>query len=159
MSEAPIGPVLEHYGWDGRMTGYGAWPKTRCPFHTDRNPSASVNEEAGLFQCHAGCFEGRVISAYGIVMEMESCDFTIARERVKELTGHDGDNSRDGVSLSRRPSGRLASSKLPAWTRDQRTRNRLASSRRSRRSLPGARRVPRQDHGPLHEQARRGPRL
>jgi putative DNA primase/helicase len=48
----------------GRKTGNG-W-MARCPAHDDREPSLSIRDAGDgrvLFRCHAGCDQGRVISA------------------------------------------------------------------------------------------------
>lgn len=37
---------------------------TTCPFHSDRNPSFSVNLESGLWICFAGCGSGDIFSFY-----------------------------------------------------------------------------------------------
>lgn len=42
---------LKGVGADGEFTGL-------CPFHSDRNPSFSVNLDSGLWICHAGCGDG-----------------------------------------------------------------------------------------------------
>lgn len=108
-----IAAVLSHYDWDGRVSGYGSWQNTHCPFHgTDRNPSARVNEEEGVFHCFTCGISG---DAYSIVMQHESVSFPRAKEIVKEVTGFDlaSHNHRDsGAGLV--PT-RLVASKLPAW--------------------------------------------
>ena len=48
----------------------------RCPAHTDRNPSLSINEQDGkiLLHCHAGCTTEAVCAAVGIEMRELFCD-------------------------------------------------------------------------------------
>jgi DNA primase len=109
-----IRPVLEHYGWDGRVSGYGEWQNTRCPFHGDRNPSARVNEEEGIFHCHVCDYSG---DAYEIVKVHENVDFPRAKEIVKELTGFDLGSGHDHrvPGLAGNNPQRLVASRLPAW--------------------------------------------
>ena len=112
--------VLEHYGWDGRATGYGSWRNTRCPFHgDDRNPSGRVNEDEGFFHCHMCGVSG---DAFEVVKSQEQCDFLRAKDLVREWTGFDlasasNDYHRRGDGASTGHSGhqRLVNSKLPAW--------------------------------------------
>jgi DNA primase len=109
-----IRPVLEHYGWDGRVSGYGEWQNTRCPFHGDRNPSARVNEEEGIFHCHVCDYSG---DAWEIVKVHENVDFPRAKEIVKELTGFDLAGNSGGRN-SGGPAGlgtKVVASRLPAW--------------------------------------------
>jgi hypothetical protein len=54
LNKPPIADVLEHYGATFVPTRHG-WAKMRCPFHQDRNASASVNTDEGLFRCFGGC--------------------------------------------------------------------------------------------------------
>lgn len=125
MSKPPIGALLEHYEWDGRASGYGSWQNTRCPFHSDRNPSARVNEEEGVFHCHVCDVSG---DAYAVVMTVEHCDFLKAKELIREWTGFDGDNHRSNsgdrihAGSNRGIPQRLVNSKLPAWAKAKHSR-------------------------------------
>lgn len=65
--------VLARYGMDvPERTG---WRKVKCPFHSDRIASASVNTDIGAFSCHACGVSGDV---YGILMSQEGIDFRAA---------------------------------------------------------------------------------
>jgi len=68
----PILPVILHYGGDDRMTGYGDWRRIKCPWHGDRNASASVNEVEQVFVCHACEIKGDAIA---VVMKVEGVTF------------------------------------------------------------------------------------
>ena len=82
----PIGPVLESYGGDSVVEGLG-WKPYRCPFHGDRDASASVNTQLQVFNCHAAdCPKG---SATQVIMQHERVTFTEALERAKEIAGGD----------------------------------------------------------------------
>lgn len=113
-----VGKLLEFYGWDGTLRGYGDWQTTRCPFHFDRSPSARVNLEEGVFNCFVCQISG---DAYAIVMQHEGVDFVTAKDRVKERTGFElANNPRDGGRrtgdrLLGGSGDRLVASKLPAW--------------------------------------------
>ncbi|MDY7100165.1 MAG: DNA primase [Actinomycetota bacterium] len=56
----------------------------RCPFHTERTPSFSVNPELGVYHCF-GC--GRGGDAITFVRELEQLDFVGAVERLAERAG------------------------------------------------------------------------
>jgi hypothetical protein len=126
MDKPPIGDVLNHYEWDGRVSGYGQWQNTRCPFHSDRNPSARVNEEEGVFHCHVCDVSG---DAYAVVMKVEQVYFLRAKELIRDWTGFDVGNSGGvhhrsggaGSSGHLRPE-RLVNSKLPAWAKQKYSR-------------------------------------
>lgn len=79
----PIVDVLIHYGGDPPSRS-GGWVPVRCPLHgSDRNPSASVNEQAQRFLCHV-CME-RSEDAIGLVMWHEQVGFAAAREIVEGI--------------------------------------------------------------------------
>ena len=56
----------------------------RCRFHSDRNPSFSVNLNNGLWFCHAGCGGG---SIFDFEMRLANCTFPEARRRILESVG------------------------------------------------------------------------
>lgn len=119
MTKPPVLPVLLSYGWEDRRWGNGVWQKVRCPFHgTDRNPSASLNEDEQVFKCHTCGIGG---DAYAVVMEADGIDFLSAKQRVKEITGHEGTKGGSGN----------ARSKLPLWAqgRNGSAQRRIASGR------------------------------
>ena len=63
--------VFDHYGIRILREGDG-WTKCECPSleHEDMNPSASVNEDLGKWNCFS-C--GRTGDGLDIIMERESC--------------------------------------------------------------------------------------
>lgn len=73
--EVPITEVLAHYGWvdDLAHAGWGEWRKILCPFHWDHNPSASLNEDRGLFRCFV-CGDDRAMDILDIAMKEELFD-------------------------------------------------------------------------------------
>lgn len=85
--EAPIFPVIDiliHYGGDPPASGR-QWAPCKCPFHgQDRNPSASVNEQAQRFLCHV-CME-KSEDAIGLVRWQEGCSFADAVAICESIT-------------------------------------------------------------------------
>ena len=79
--------VLRHYGF--REPGWGE-RSIRCPVHDETHPSASINRQKGLFNCHACGASG---NAANIVMMREGLDFKGALEFIEEL----------GVNVKSRP--------------------------------------------------------
>jgi hypothetical protein len=81
----------------------------RCPFHEDKTPSFSVNEEKGLFHCHGCHVGGDVINFIELI---EGIGF---KEALKRL----------GIDNNRPPRWRKnesiqrASAKLANWLNDQ----------------------------------------
>ncbi|GEM_PF-5736350 len=55
-----------------------------CPFHDDRNPSLSFNNQRGLWYCH-GCHLGGDI--FNFLMLAEGIGFSIALKRLAEIAG------------------------------------------------------------------------
>jgi hypothetical protein len=53
-----------------------------CPFHDDHHPSFSVNEEAGYWQCFAGCGGGSIVDFW---MRWRDIDFTQAVRELAEM--------------------------------------------------------------------------
>jgi len=66
----PITVLLKHYGWSGWEEHSRAkeWNRLKCPFHDDRNPSASVKRETNRFNCFTCGVRGDIID---IVMQVE----------------------------------------------------------------------------------------
>lgn len=58
------------------------WDKSRCPFHQDNRPSASVNWGKSRFKCHACDIGGDAID---LVMEQENLQFREAMEWIEAL--------------------------------------------------------------------------
>jgi len=67
-----------------RLTKKGREHQGLCPFHKEKTPSFTVNEEKGFYHCF-GC--GAHGSAYDFVMETEGLNF---REAVEKLAGDVG---------------------------------------------------------------------
>lgn len=83
--ESPIFPIAEivaNYGGD--PTYRGGWSPMVCPFHGDRNASASIHHGAQRFCCHV-CME-RSEDAIGLVMWQEGCDYKAAVEICESIT-------------------------------------------------------------------------
>lgn len=89
--EIPVAPVLrELTGEEVYESQPGErWKKISCPFHEDRNPSASINYLG--FHCFSCEREG---DAYKLIMTETGCDFVAALTRAKEITGIEGGNVR-----------------------------------------------------------------
>ena len=83
MSDSPIALVLMSYGATKVPAGRG-WRSMKCPFHNDRNASATVNNEVNAFTCFACSIKGDV---YKIIMEQEGVTFNEAKSRAEEIAG------------------------------------------------------------------------
>lgn len=83
----PILPVLAHYG-AGDLPETYRWKAVRCPFHDDRNASASyiANDEAQAFNCHSCGIRGDAIS---LIRQHEGLDYLGSLKVLKDLTGSD----------------------------------------------------------------------
>src|SRR4030067_1882436 len=55
-----------------------------CPFHSDHNPSLSVNIESVLYNCFACGAAGDVFKFY---QDIKSCDFSTALKEIAEQQG------------------------------------------------------------------------
>ncbi|HFC36062.1 MAG TPA: DNA primase [Candidatus Moranbacteria bacterium] len=64
----------------------GSGWKARCPFHNEKTPSFSVNEEKQFWHCF-GCGKGG--DAFSFLMEIEGLEFREALEKLAERTGVD----------------------------------------------------------------------
>ena len=102
IDEGLIVKTLEHYGADLNRTATVGWRPLKCPFHEDRNASASVNLNLGGFRCHACGVSG---DALKIVMEQEGLGYTDAVKFAEEVLGTSvGDVRRPANEPKRRPS-------------------------------------------------------
>lgn len=88
-----IDKVLEHYGADLTRVSLVGWRPVKCPFHDDRNASASVNLNLGGFRCHACGIHGDAIK---LIQEREGLGFKDAVSKLEEISGE----SVPGVSRS-----------------------------------------------------------
>ena len=103
-----IAKVLEHYGADGVPEGTNR--PLRCPFHSDRNASGSVDTYKELYNCHGCEAQGDAIA---LIRWHEGVDYETAVSRAEEITGERGDEVPRGAVSKRR------SSLLPQWARDK----------------------------------------
>lgn len=78
-----IEDVLLSMGWDGQTYGYGDRKKTRCPLHSDRTASASIDLTNGRLNCFAGCTDGPA-DIIDLVMLEEGLDFVEACQFIEE---------------------------------------------------------------------------
>lgn len=83
-TELSIATVLEHYGADTSRVNTVGWRPLRCPFHDDRQASASVNLNLGGFRCHACGVRG---DALKLIREREGLDFKGAVAFAQETLG------------------------------------------------------------------------
>ncbi|WP_299632364.1 CHC2 zinc finger domain-containing protein [uncultured Roseobacter sp.] len=68
-NNTPFSDVLAHYGLTPEKPG-GKQVKIRCPFHDDKTPSCSINQERGIFKCF-GCPEkGNVLDFIALMEEI-----------------------------------------------------------------------------------------
>lgn len=91
----PIEPILEAYGWTGRTRGWGNWKKTRCPFHYDKRPSATVNFAVNAFKCFGCEIKGDTVT---LLMNIEQISRHEAEDRAKSANGSDSESGSDNAS-------------------------------------------------------------
>ena len=84
MGRPSITEVWNHLG--GSVSPRGGWTKARCIVHDDAHASASVNEDEGVFKCHACGAKGDV---YKLIMAVEGVDYRTAKKRAAEITGEE----------------------------------------------------------------------
>lgn len=70
---------LPGYKWDGRPQH-----TLNCPFHSDNDPSFSINLDSGTWCCHSGCGEGGV---FDYEEKFSGCDHETAKANVAALLG------------------------------------------------------------------------
>jgi hypothetical protein len=84
MEKPPIAEVLEHYGASSVPEG-SRFRKMKCPFHEDRNASASVCTEENRFRCFACDISG---DSFDVIADQEGCrDFSCTRSCAEKLLG------------------------------------------------------------------------
>jgi CHC2 zinc finger len=81
-----------------------------CPFHEDKTPSFSVNEDKGIFHCFGCDVKGDV---YGFTMQIEGIGFRQAKAR---LGVRDEYRPKPPITAMQREAAKLAA----AWMVDQR---------------------------------------
>ncbi|MEV6638062.1 CHC2 zinc finger domain-containing protein [Actinoplanes sp. NPDC051470] len=86
VAEKPsIAALLEHYGADFVPEG-GRWRSMKCPFHEDRNASASVSTTLQRFRCFACAINSE--DAYGLaIWKGDATDFVSAIEFLERILG------------------------------------------------------------------------
>lgn len=73
--------VLLHYSAEVEYRGWNTWVSMRCPFHSDRAASASVNLSEDRFKCHGCDVAGDVLD---VVQYAENCDLSEAIRFIQE---------------------------------------------------------------------------
>lgn len=97
-----IAAVLEHYGASLHRVSEHGWRPLKCPFHDDKQASASVNLTKGAFKCHGCDAKG---DAIGLIKSQEGLDFNGALQFAQEVLGRSvGDVSRSAQRPKRKPS-------------------------------------------------------
>lgn len=102
---SPISKILSHYGATKVPNGRG-WRSMRCPFHSDRHASATVNNEANAFNCFTCEIKGDI---FKVVMIQEGVDFLEAKSRVQSITGAGDELLSSAHKLGRRVSSQQGS--------------------------------------------------
>lgn len=115
----PIGPILVHYGGEPPMED-SEWRSYCCPFHGDRDASASVNTIKQIFNCHACGIKG---FATNLVMKEEGVDYPRAKQICTEIAGEGNAAVREASgsrsSVSRRSGNRQGGSRYRrSWRSD-----------------------------------------
>lgn len=100
----PIGPTLQYLGAEYVPTGHG-WVRMKCPFHEDRNASASVNHESNGFQCHANCGSGDAVK---LLVEQGGLSHREAFAKARELAGMEPNSGGKPQAKKRRASDILS---------------------------------------------------
>ena len=77
-----IVPLIESFGIELKKNN-GKY-KGLCPFHNEKTPSFSVNEQKGLWHCF-GCGEGG--DSISFVRKIKGCDFATAKKIVESMGG------------------------------------------------------------------------
>lgn len=129
-AKPPIGDVIRHYYPDAVVPDHGyGWLKICCPFHGERNPSATVNHEFAYFKCHACDASG---DSWAIIMREEGCDFPSAVRFAEDVLLFSNESVRGGTKRQRRRTS------LSEETRPVRGQRSILSTRRGRKPLDGA---------------------
>jgi hypothetical protein len=111
ISWPPILHVLEHYFGSEHLPRRGStWAPVRCPFHEDRNASASVSEEHNIFFCH-GC--GVSTTGLGVIVRVEGVNVDSARSIAAGIFGERDSDISEGDSSGRGMAGRAGDRPRP----------------------------------------------
>lgn len=96
----PIAPIVEALASEPcRVTYKGGWSHMRCPFHPDRNPSASINHEANRFHCFTCGIQYE--DGIGLIQHVEGADYASAVSEAERITGQSHDTLRGKRALPR----------------------------------------------------------
>lgn len=79
-----IAKVLESHGADLSRVSEVGWRPLRCPYHDDKQASASVNLNLGGFRCHACGMRG---DALKLIQEKEGVGYKDAVAIAEALSG------------------------------------------------------------------------
>ncbi|MEU9058983.1 CHC2 zinc finger domain-containing protein [Streptomyces sp. NPDC048430] len=102
MDKPSIAEVLEHYGATDVPEG-SRFRKMKCPFHEDRNASASVCTEENRFRCFACDISG---DSFDVIADQEGCrDFSCTRSCTEKLLGGSYGTIRGGPNENPRRRG------------------------------------------------------
>jgi DNA primase len=102
---SPIAKLLSHYGATRVPSGRG-WRSMKCPFHSDRHASATVNNEVNAFNCFTCDIKGDI---FKVVMIQEGVDFLEAKSRIQSITGAGDELLSSAPKLGRRISSKQGS--------------------------------------------------
>lgn len=90
--EFPIIPILIHFGADEhRLVETEGWKQIRCPFHDERNASASY--VAGMrqaFKCHACPAVGNAVTLLVQQLGLSTVEAIAEAERITGVKGQGG---------------------------------------------------------------------
>lgn len=84
LTEAQFRKYFETRLAENRMRKSGAGYMAQCCFHQDKTASLSLNINAGVWKCHAGCGQGGVLD---FEKKFSSCDTETAMSRIAEIVG------------------------------------------------------------------------
>lgn len=114
LPEVSLIEVWESYG--GRVVGRDSseWRKALCPIHQEKTPSASVNEDAGKWNCFVCDEHGDV---FDLIARMEHLDFRAAVERARSFGSRERSSRRGSSLLPGRRSGERKGEWTPPWGR------------------------------------------
>ena len=101
---------------EGRvLTARGDWAKASCVLHEDRNPSASVNEDTGKWNCHSCNQHGDVYDLIQLAGKADS--FAEAKKFAENYEKTSVSGSDYGSGLLKRPKKKRPGRKnwSPSW--------------------------------------------
>jgi len=82
-------PAQKRCYFEARLSGQrfpvtGRDVNVRCPFHSDKAASLSINVEKGVWKCHAGCGQGGPVEFEKL---LSNCDVPTAMANISEVCG------------------------------------------------------------------------